>query len=227
MGKRRKFSAEFKARVALESMIGDKTLAELASKHDVHPNMIAQWKRQAQERLPEVFVQGCLAERGGPGGGDPGAARKDRGVAGDLRTIYTAPTAEEGAGRVLCEVGRWLPDDQPEPAGELGEPDPILRLPAGAAQSHLYDQCERIDECAAEESDQKERSVPHPGLGSPSDVPGDDPGHDALESTRQGPARRPHSPHHRLRRPHPGIPTAIRTETHAPPKAATCFRSRV
>lgn len=55
MGKRRKFSAEFKARVALEALIGDKTLAELAAKHDVHPNMIAQWKRQAQERLPEVF----------------------------------------------------------------------------------------------------------------------------------------------------------------------------
>ena len=55
MGKRRRFSAEFKARVALEALIGDKTLAELAAKHDVHPNMIAQWKRQAKEGLPEVF----------------------------------------------------------------------------------------------------------------------------------------------------------------------------
>ena len=55
MGRRRRFSAEFKARVALEALIGDKTLAELAAKHDVHPNMIAQWKRQAKESLPEVF----------------------------------------------------------------------------------------------------------------------------------------------------------------------------
>ena len=55
MRKRRKFSAEFKARVALEALVGDKTLAELAVKHDVHPNMIAQWKRQAKEGLPEVF----------------------------------------------------------------------------------------------------------------------------------------------------------------------------
>ena len=55
MRKRRKFSAEFKARVALEALVGDKTLAELAAKHDVHPNMIAQWKRQAKEALPEVF----------------------------------------------------------------------------------------------------------------------------------------------------------------------------
>ncbi len=56
MAKRRKFSAEFKARVALEALVGDKTLAELASRHDVHPNMIAQWKRQARESLPETFA---------------------------------------------------------------------------------------------------------------------------------------------------------------------------
>ena len=46
MGTRRNFSAEFKAKIALEALVGDKTLAELAAKHDVHPNMIAQWKRQ-------------------------------------------------------------------------------------------------------------------------------------------------------------------------------------
>ena len=55
MGTRRNFSAEFKAKVALEALVGDKTLAELAAKHDVHPNMIAQWKRQAKENLPAVF----------------------------------------------------------------------------------------------------------------------------------------------------------------------------
>lgn len=55
MANRRKFSADFKARVALEALVGDKTLAELAAKHDVHPNMIAQWKRQARESLPDLF----------------------------------------------------------------------------------------------------------------------------------------------------------------------------
>lgn len=58
MAKRRKFSAEFKARVALEALVGDRTLAELSKKHEVHPNMIALWKRQAKERLPELFVKG-------------------------------------------------------------------------------------------------------------------------------------------------------------------------
>ena len=57
MGKRRRFSAEFKARVALEALVGDKTMAELAAKHDVHPNMIAQWKRRVQEHLPELFAR--------------------------------------------------------------------------------------------------------------------------------------------------------------------------
>ena len=55
MGKRRTFSAEFKARVALEALVGDKTLAELSARHGVHPNMIAAWKRQAKESMPEIF----------------------------------------------------------------------------------------------------------------------------------------------------------------------------
>ena len=55
MRTRRTFSAEFKARVALEALVGDKTMAELAAKHDVHPNMIALWKRQARENLPDLF----------------------------------------------------------------------------------------------------------------------------------------------------------------------------
>ena len=55
MKKRRTFSADFKARVALEALSGAHTLAELSAKHNVHPNMIAQWKRRAQENLPELF----------------------------------------------------------------------------------------------------------------------------------------------------------------------------
>jgi len=55
MAKRRSFSAQFKARVALEALSGAYTMAELAAKYDVHPNMIAQWKRKVKESLPEVF----------------------------------------------------------------------------------------------------------------------------------------------------------------------------
>ena len=55
MRKRRSFSAEFKARVALEALSGAHTMSELSAKHGVHPNMISQWKRRVQEYLPELF----------------------------------------------------------------------------------------------------------------------------------------------------------------------------
>lgn len=52
---RRTHSAQLKAKVALEAIAGDKTLAELAQKHDVHPNQITEWKRQLVERAADVF----------------------------------------------------------------------------------------------------------------------------------------------------------------------------
>ena len=53
MAKRRNFSPEFKAKVALAAIRGDGTVAELAARYKVHPNMIAKWKREAAE--PGVF----------------------------------------------------------------------------------------------------------------------------------------------------------------------------
>ena len=38
MAKRRKFTAEFKAKVALEALRGDRTIQEIAARHQVHPN---------------------------------------------------------------------------------------------------------------------------------------------------------------------------------------------
>ena len=53
--KRRRLSADFKAKVALDAVRGQKTVAELASEHQVHANQISQWKKQLLESLPEVF----------------------------------------------------------------------------------------------------------------------------------------------------------------------------
>lgn len=56
--KRRNFSPEFKAKVALAAIRGDGTLAELASRYEVHPNMVAKWKREALSGLKESFGRG-------------------------------------------------------------------------------------------------------------------------------------------------------------------------
>jgi transposase-like protein len=52
---RRRHSNEFKARVALEAVKGQKTLNELATEFGVHPVQIAQWKRQLVEGSPATF----------------------------------------------------------------------------------------------------------------------------------------------------------------------------
>lgn len=46
---RKQYSAEFKAKVALEAIKGNKTINELASGFEVHPNQITQWKKQVLE----------------------------------------------------------------------------------------------------------------------------------------------------------------------------------
>jgi len=53
--KRRNHTAQFKAKVALAAVKGDKTIAELASLYEVHPNQITKWKKQLLESLPELF----------------------------------------------------------------------------------------------------------------------------------------------------------------------------
>jgi len=55
---RKRYSAEFKAKVAMEAIRGDLTLAELAAKHGIHHTMIGAWKRQAMEGMVSLFDNG-------------------------------------------------------------------------------------------------------------------------------------------------------------------------
>ncbi len=55
MTKRRRFTADFKAKVALEALRGDRTIQEIAARYKVHPNQVSTWKRQAMEGLGAIF----------------------------------------------------------------------------------------------------------------------------------------------------------------------------
>ena len=56
MPKQRKhYSAELKAKVALEALKGQQTLNEIASRYGIHPNLVTNWKKLALEQLPDLF----------------------------------------------------------------------------------------------------------------------------------------------------------------------------
>jgi transposase-like protein len=54
-GMRKRYDGSFKARVALEAIRGDRTVAEIAAAYGVHPNQISKWKKQALDELPKIF----------------------------------------------------------------------------------------------------------------------------------------------------------------------------
>ena len=55
MTKRKRYSAEFKAKVALEAIREELTTAELAKKYDIHPTIITGWKRTATLNMATAF----------------------------------------------------------------------------------------------------------------------------------------------------------------------------
>ena len=60
--KRKRYSADFKAKVALEALRGELTTAQLATKHGIHHTMVGEWKRQALEGLTAVFAERSVAQ---------------------------------------------------------------------------------------------------------------------------------------------------------------------
>jgi transposase-like protein len=62
---RKQHSPQFKARVVIEAIRGEKTLSQLGSQFKLHPIQIAKWRRLALEQMPELFVDGRT--RKGPG----------------------------------------------------------------------------------------------------------------------------------------------------------------
>ena len=72
---RNSFTSQFKAKVALEAIRGEKTLNELAREFGVHPTQVGQWKRELQENAPGLFEV-----KRGPKAVDPAA---------DTEKLYT------------------------------------------------------------------------------------------------------------------------------------------
>jgi len=55
--KRKQYSAQLKAKVALEALRGEKTIAEIAAQFEIHPTMIHNWKRQLLDGASGIFEQ--------------------------------------------------------------------------------------------------------------------------------------------------------------------------
>jgi transposase-like protein len=84
---RKQHSPQFKARVVIEAIRGEKTLSQLGSQFKLHPIQIAKWRRLALEQMPELFVDG--------------RARKARNADADSDALY------QEIGRLKVELD-WL-----------------------------------------------------------------------------------------------------------------------
>jgi transposase-like protein len=53
--KKKSYTSEYKAKIVIEVLRGEKTLGEIAAREYVNPNQIGNWKREFLERSPEIF----------------------------------------------------------------------------------------------------------------------------------------------------------------------------
>ena len=53
---KKSYDRKFKSRVALETLRGEQTVAEIAGKYQIHPNLVQLWKKKLQESVADVFM---------------------------------------------------------------------------------------------------------------------------------------------------------------------------
>jgi transposase len=61
---RRKFSGEFKAKVALEAIKAQETINQIAARYEVHPHQVTQWKQHLLQQAPAAFDQPATLSQG-------------------------------------------------------------------------------------------------------------------------------------------------------------------
>lgn len=60
--KRKQHSADFKAKIALEAIKGRRTINEIASEYQIHPNLVTKWKSQLQQHAGPIFQEASRRE---------------------------------------------------------------------------------------------------------------------------------------------------------------------
>ena len=53
---KKSYDSKFKSRVALEALQGDRSIAEIASEFNVHPNLVSQWKNKLLQKSADIFA---------------------------------------------------------------------------------------------------------------------------------------------------------------------------
>ena len=107
--KRRRFTADFKKRVALEALREQDTVQAIAARYEVHPNQVSTWKRQAMEGPRRDFLSTCIEARRGARSEGPGIARQDRRVDGGAGFFSARVGALSRSARVgMVDCGREL-----------------------------------------------------------------------------------------------------------------------
>lgn len=59
----KQYTPEEKARLVLEALRGERTINEIASENNIHPNMLSRWKREAEKELYTLFQDRAAKER--------------------------------------------------------------------------------------------------------------------------------------------------------------------
>ena len=101
--RRRQFTANFKKRVALEALRGDRPVQAIAAKHEIHPNQVGVWKRQAVDRLEEVFA-GSRASRES----EHETTIRDLQLGADAETIHAYASRQQTVSEHQQRIGQYL-----------------------------------------------------------------------------------------------------------------------